>query len=234
MLKIVMNCIEEIPCNPCETSCPFGAITVGTDITNIPVVDLDKCVGCGKCLAICPGLAIRMVDDDATSDVTKVGVVHEMFPMPDIDDLVNVINAEGTVVGTGIVKQKKRPLRDDPTIILIIEVPKKIAMLVHGIEHNIIQIDSVAYDGEVDSNTVICRCEEVYKDEVLAAIKAGEKSVDAIKRRTRAGMGLCQGNTCNQLVKSMLYQAGVEDLSTANKRTPVNAISLREMANISK
>jgi ferredoxin len=33
-LAAVIECIEGIPCNPCETSCPVGAITVGDEITN--------------------------------------------------------------------------------------------------------------------------------------------------------------------------------------------------------
>ena len=36
---VVIECAENIPCNPCETSCPKGAISVGEPITNLPVVD---------------------------------------------------------------------------------------------------------------------------------------------------------------------------------------------------
>ena len=43
---VVMGCAEHIPCNPCETSCPQHAITIGDNITNLPSVDPEKCVGC--------------------------------------------------------------------------------------------------------------------------------------------------------------------------------------------
>lgn len=45
---------------------------------------------------------------------------------------------------------------------------------------------------------VICRCETVTEAEIIAAIKApcGAKTVDGVKRRTRAGMGRCQGGFC--------------------------------------
>lgn len=36
----------------CEEVCPFGAIT--TDEADLPVVDLDKCTGCGVCVRECP------------------------------------------------------------------------------------------------------------------------------------------------------------------------------------
>ena len=50
---IVIECIQEIPCNPCETACKFGAIKVGQPITNLPVLDEKLCTGCGNCIADC-------------------------------------------------------------------------------------------------------------------------------------------------------------------------------------
>jgi glycerol-3-phosphate dehydrogenase len=45
---------------------------------------------------------------------------------------------------------------------------------------------------------IVCRCEKVSEGEVVDALHGGipAKSVDAIKRRTRAGMGRCQGGFC--------------------------------------
>ena len=49
-----------------------------------------------------------------------------------------------------------------------------------------------------DFGQIVCRCELVTKAEVIAAIRGplGVRDVDAIKRRTRAGMGRCQGGFC--------------------------------------
>ena len=33
---VVYECYQKIPCNPCEKSCPFKAVTIGEDINNIP------------------------------------------------------------------------------------------------------------------------------------------------------------------------------------------------------
>ena len=45
---------------------------------------------------------------------------------------------------------------------------------------------------------VICRCEEITEGEIRAAIRArvGARTLDGIKRRTRSGMGRCQGGFC--------------------------------------
>ena len=55
---------------------------------------------------------------------------------------------------------------------------------------------------------VVCRCETVTEAEIVAAINApvGAKSIDAIKRRVRAGMGRCQGGFCGPRVMEILVR----------------------------
>ncbi|MDR1465321.1 MAG: NAD(P)/FAD-dependent oxidoreductase [Oscillospiraceae bacterium] len=53
---------------------------------------------------------------------------------------------------------------------------------------------------------IICRCETVSEGEILDAIHApaGARDVDGVKRRTRAGMGRCQGGFCGVKVLELL------------------------------
>lgn len=51
---------------------------------------------------------------------------------------------------------------------------------------------------------VICRCETVTEAEIVEAIRRGARSLDAVKRRTRAGMGRCQGGFCAPRVMDIL------------------------------
>lgn len=53
---------------------------------------------------------------------------------------------------------------------------------------------------------VICRCEGITEGEILEAIHSPvvPTTVDAIKRRTRAGMGRCQGGFCQAKVVELL------------------------------
>ena len=54
--------------------------------------------------------------------------------------------------------------------------------------------------------TVICRCETITEGEIIDAIRRvpGAKSIDGVKRRTRAGMGRCQGGFCSPRVLEIL------------------------------
>ena len=49
-----------------------------------------------------------------------------------------------------------------------------------------------------DDNIYVCRCEEVTVGDIKRAIAAGADSLKAIKMRTHAGMGVCQGMTCRK------------------------------------
>jgi len=53
---------------------------------------------------------------------------------------------------------------------------------------------------------IVCRCETITEAEIMDAIHRplGAKSVDAVKRRVRAGMGRCQGGFCGPKVIEIL------------------------------
>ncbi|MBO4299862.1 MAG: FAD-dependent oxidoreductase [Clostridia bacterium] len=51
---------------------------------------------------------------------------------------------------------------------------------------------------------VICRCETITEGEIVEAIRRGARSLDGVKRRTRAGMGRCQGGFCSPRVMEIL------------------------------
>jgi glycerol-3-phosphate dehydrogenase len=66
------------------------------------------------------------------------------------------------------------------------------------------------FHGKIDDEdpqvNIICRCEGVTESEIVDAIhrNIGINSTDAIKRRTRAGMGTCQGNFCRSRVVAII------------------------------
>ena len=81
-----------------------------------------------------------------------------------------------------------------------------------------------------DEERIICRCEEITLGEIRKAIKEGARDVDAVKRMTRAGMGLCQNKTCYNLIARILRQeAGVElsELKPFTVRPPVRPVPVK-------
>lgn len=80
---------------------------------------------------------------------------------------------------------------------------------------------------------LICRCEEVTQAEIEQAIAEGARTVNEVKRRTRAGMGLCQGKTCRRLVQRMLAEQTGQPIATIGPstfRSPVRPVPLGVLA----
>ena len=67
---------------------------------------------------------------------------------------------------------------------------------------------------------VICRCELVTEGQIVDAINRpiGARSVDAVKRRVRAGMGRCQGGFCSPKVMSILSRELGIDMTEVTKK----------------
>ena len=61
-----------------------------------------------------------------------------------------------------------------------------------------------AFVTEPDHDRIICRCEEITKGEIRKAVHDGMYTITEIRRYLRAGMGLCQGQTCAKLVKGIV------------------------------
>jgi len=130
----VIECVQEIPCNPCEAACPFGAITVGERIINIPTFQEDLCTGCVQCVAKCPGLAIFIIDKTYSQDTATVSFPHEYLPLPEKGDLVQAVDRQGNVVCSAEVLRVVRPKAFDRTAVVTIIVPKHFADDVRGMK----------------------------------------------------------------------------------------------------
>ena len=119
-----IECVQEIPCNPCEMICRFGAITVGDPITNLPHLDEDKCTGCGMCVANCPGLAITLIDKSYTQTEATVDFPFEYLPLPVEGDWVTAVGRDGQPICPGRVIRVTKSLAYAGTTVIRMEVPK--------------------------------------------------------------------------------------------------------------
>lgn len=130
----VIECAEPIPCNPCETACPKGAIQVGEDISSLPVLDETKCTGCGLCIPACPGLAIFVVDLAFSEREALLQIPHEFLPLPEKGEIVKCLNREGKVVSPGGIIRVVNPRSYDRTPVVSVAVPKEFAQDIRAIE----------------------------------------------------------------------------------------------------
>ncbi len=129
----VIECVQEIPCNPCEAACKFGAICIGDEITTLPALDEGKCTGCGMCIAKCPGLAIFVVDKSA-GDSATVAFPYEYYPVPAAGDQVKAVNRKGEPVCEGIVVKVVNPKAYDHTPVVTVKIPAAFADEVRSIQ----------------------------------------------------------------------------------------------------
>jgi len=121
--KAIIECYQEIPCNPCETSCPFDAIKIGLDINAIPQIDFAKCTGCGMCVYSCPGLAIMVAQ--IKDDKAYYKIPYELLPIPKIGEIWHAINRQGEVIGSTKIEAVLRNKNTDRTTVITASVPKE-------------------------------------------------------------------------------------------------------------
>ena len=125
----IIECVQQIPCNPCVDACSRGAITIAGSINNIPVIDFEKCNGCSICVANCPGLAIFIIDETWTETHALIGMPSEFLPLPEKEEKVTLLDRAGEECGRGKVIKVRNTKAMDRTPIIFIEVEKNLAMI---------------------------------------------------------------------------------------------------------
>ena len=77
--------------------------------------------------------------------------------------------------------------------------------------------------------TIVCRCEGITAGEIRRAIDQGTLNLNDIKKRTRTGMGYCQGTNCMPVVAAILareYGAKPEAIEMMTTRPPARPVPL--------
>lgn len=125
----VMECTQNIPCNPCQDACPKKCIKIGEKITSLPAVDESaECIGCGMCVASCSGQAIFLVNDDYEEGYAAVTMPYEFLPLPVKGDKGSAYNRAGEKVCQAEVVEVRTSPAFDKTNLLTIKVPADMSM----------------------------------------------------------------------------------------------------------
>ena len=125
----VMECTQNIPCNPCQDACPKHCIKIGEHITALPAVDMDKvCADCGMCVASCPGQAIFLVNEDCGDGMATVTFPYEFLPVPTVGDVGTGLSRSGESICSASIVNVRTSTAFDKTVLVTMRVPKEFAM----------------------------------------------------------------------------------------------------------
>lgn len=125
----VMECTQNIPCNPCQDACPKKCISIGENITSLPiVVPESECINCGMCVASCSGQAIFLVNEDCGDGTATVTLPYEFLPLPEEGTKGVALGRDGSKVCDAEVVSVRSAKAFDKTSLLTMKVPKEYAM----------------------------------------------------------------------------------------------------------
>lgn len=215
----VIHCTQEIPCDPCASVCPKHLIHIDkVDIRNVPSFcpEGEKvCIGCERCVAVCPGLAITLVDYRKDNNYPTVTIPLE-FNADNFkeDDYVTVTNTEGEPLASLPITKIRQLPNYASTLLVHVKSPSELATKISGIQlrssDEPLSLDQL-YLNKLEDDTYICRCERVTVGEIRQLIRNGERDINQIKALTKLSMGACGGKTCLKLIKNIFREEGVDN-----------------------
>ncbi len=118
----LLECCQEIPCNPCTTVCKTGAIVKST-LNSRPEFDPEKCVGCKLCVAACPGQAIFFQVPDLGEGKASITFPYEYRPLPVPGQEVVAVDRLGKEVCPAVVQSVDQRPAFNRTALVTLVIP---------------------------------------------------------------------------------------------------------------
>ncbi|MBI5490459.1 MAG: FAD-dependent oxidoreductase [Deltaproteobacteria bacterium] len=223
----IIRCWQAIPCNPCTQVCPLGSITIPDgSITSRPRFE-GECLGCGRCVTICPGLAITLVERDhdpkRRTAVVVLPLEFDDAALPASGRAVTT-GSRGEPVGQGRILGIRDRADQDRRRLVRVEVPWADRLQVAGFqvqnpaEGKPLSASHQACPEPVEgppatspsSDPILCLCEGVRRSEVVAAIREGVRDFNQLKASIRCALGGCNGKRCTEPILQVFRQEGVD------------------------
>jgi NADPH-dependent 2,4-dienoyl-CoA reductase/sulfur reductase-like enzyme/NAD-dependent dihydropyrimidine dehydrogenase PreA subunit len=186
----IFHCYQEVPCNPCTSVCPVGAVKTQDDkITGLPYIDdMDACTGCASCVAVCPGLSVTMLDFREDPAHPLVTLPYEVWrEKVEVGQKVPLTDIDGAVLGYYPVEKVRSRKKYPGTLLVQLKVDRAVAKAAVGIWVQEKQIEpSTIYEKEPPPDeAIVCRW-------------------------TRAGMGACGSKTCRPMIWRIFQEEGID------------------------
>jgi bacterioferritin-associated ferredoxin len=209
----------------------------GDPIKGRPKFD-GECKGCMKCLAICPGLAITLVDFRKDKALPTVFLPYEIYNYPvEKGDLIDCVDVDGVYLGRFEALGAKATKDSNRTQIVRIKAHGGIARKIAGFtvqkkEITMPVTEKIPLD-QIRDDEIICLCEMVTAGQIRDLVKKGVTDMNQIKALTRAGMGPCGYKTCENLMKQIFRaeKVDMEDMVLNTRRPLFVEVPLGKFAN---
>jgi Pyruvate/2-oxoacid:ferredoxin oxidoreductase delta subunit len=127
---VMVECFQEIPCDPCYHACPQKAFLPFDDLNSVPRIDYSRCNGCGVCITRCPGLALFVIDLASRPGEALVTLPYEFLPLPRAGEAVAGLDRAGRAVCTARVDKVVPGGPRSKTSLVRLAVPRDWAMVV--------------------------------------------------------------------------------------------------------
>jgi NADPH-dependent 2,4-dienoyl-CoA reductase/sulfur reductase-like enzyme/Fe-S-cluster-containing hydrogenase component 2/bacterioferritin-associated ferredoxin len=217
----VFYCNQEIPCNPCTTVCDQEQIaTIDDLITQLPYFKgTQDCIGCSKCVAVCPGLAVVLIDYRKDKENPFVTFPFELTEkkLEKGQEIIVLSNEEE--LGKYII-HRTRILNEFPkTQLVTIKLPSDVAKKAAAIKlfkSKFTEPTDLYQKSFTHDEIIVCRCERVSVGEIRKWIQSGVRDFNELKALTKVGMGACGGKTCTPLIERIFREEGI----SPNEITP--------------
>ena len=251
----IIECFQCIPCDPCATSCPRGAILPFQDINDRPVIDNDNCNGCTLCITKCPGLAIIVVDMTFSHDRALIKLPYEFRPLPEMGQTVQALDREGAAVAEAEVVRVSNNKNKVPVVSIAVDnqlvktvrnirINKQASEATSALPRSEARKRSLGFPGGAagawgqrphlnQTSGIACRCNDLDISEIRALIAQGYTTIAELKQMARIGMGPCQGRNCLPIVINELSRTlgiPVAELPAGSFRPMVKSIALGDLA----
>jgi NADPH-dependent 2,4-dienoyl-CoA reductase/sulfur reductase-like enzyme/Fe-S-cluster-containing hydrogenase component 2/bacterioferritin-associated ferredoxin len=237
----VFHCRQKIPCNPCVSVCKNGVIEIpGDGLTEKPGVTGKACIGCNRCVFICPGLAISLVDYREDPENPVVSCAYEVHNHAyQKGDEVLLTDSEGRPIQKAAVLGTVMNKASGKTQLVRVRIGREAARRVAGFR---IQADRVSLPGpapepgmdRLPGEAIVCRCERVTAGQIRKWIRQGIRDLNQLKAATRAGMGACGGKTCETLILQLYQEEGIplKEVTLTTRRPLFMEAPLRVFAGV--
>lgn len=141
-------------------------------------------------------------------------------------------NAEGVIAGAAVVRASGRPL--STALAREAATARRAFVRHHRFQAALWRLFAAPrLQAELaEADTIICRCENVTLGVIESALADGTPTIGEVKRRTRLGMGRCQGRYCAPILASLLAKRQgrrLDELAFFAPRAPAKPVAIRDL-----